>query len=324
MPQTLHFRQCGQLSQLSQPEKIMAFLQSAPFWADNGDNNRSLHFQTLLNEARQWLLLERNQQWLWLSSVQELTFDSELFGQKMGVLAPIVHKAAWPEADALAQGVKFWRQLLAQAARDCYQFLMARVHSRDILAAQCLEAAGFRLLDVSVEWALDLGALPARREQAGYTLAPWREEDFSCLPQLASEAFCDLEAYADRFSLDPRLRPRSVYFYQTWMRNCLNGQQADQVLVLREREKCLGFIALRLPNQAAATGWVTLNALAPSARGQGLYSHLLLHGLHWLKENGAKLGRVRTKINQLAVINTWKGLGARQVWSDITLHWWNE
>jgi GNAT superfamily N-acetyltransferase len=323
MPPTFNFRLCGRLSQLSQPEKIMAFLRRAPFWSDNIDNNPA-YFQALLSEAGQWRLLERNRQWLWLSAVQELTFDSNLFRRKMGNLAPIVHKAAWPAKDALAQGAEFWRRVLLQAEKDCYQFLMARVNSRDVLAAQSLEAAGFRLLDVSVEWELDLAALPDRRARAGYTVAPWREEDLACLPQLAGEAFCDLDAYADRFSLDPHLRPHSVRFYQTWMRNCLNGQQADQVLVVRAEEKCLGFIALRLPNAAAANGWVALNALRPDARGRKLYSHLLLHGLHWLRENGAKLGRVRTKINQLAVINAWKGLGARQVWSDITLHWWNE
>ena len=206
-------------------------------------------------------------------------------------------------------------------------FLLARVPSRDILAAQVLEGAGFRLADASVEWMLDLDKLPESNDiPPGFDIRAWQGEEAGLLEDMAAEAMCDLDSWADRFAMDPGLRPTCPKLYRLWLANSLYGDQADQVLVLEKDGRAAGFITARLPRGGSGPekdcGWVVLNAITPDARGRGLYNELLLRALYWLNKNGARLARVRTKLSQQAVIRAWSRLGARQVHSDFTFHLW--
>lgn len=270
--------------------------------------------------ARLWAL-EQGGAWQWLAGFAPLVFDSEVFGRALGRLAPLRHRAAWPQEPALAQGRALLAHLAEEACAQGLDCLMARVDGRDLLAAQALEAAGGRLLDVSVEYALDLAGLAAPPPPPpGLALRPWRPGEEQHLAELCAACFCDLAAYADRFALDPRLRTGCPELYRRWMFNSLAGEQADQVLVLAG-DDLAGFITLRLP-AGGGPGWVVLNALAADQRGQGLYNCLLAHGLAWLKDQGAVQARVRTKLSSRAVIRAWSRLGARQESSDLTFHLW--
>ncbi len=274
-------------------------------------------------EARIWVL-EEGDAWPWLAGYAPLAFDSEVFGLGVARLAPLLHADPWPGAGALGQGAALLAHLCGRARSEGIDCLMSRVDSRDVLAAQDLEAAGASLVDVSVEWALDLeGLAPVPEPPEGLSLRPWQEEDHEPLAQLCAASFCDLEAYADRFALDPRLRPGCPELYRRWMANSLAGEQADQVLVLAGGGGggLAGFITLRLAHEDGPA-WVVLNAVAEDRRGQGLYNCLLTHGLAWLKEQGAPEARVRTKLSQQAVIRAWSKLGAAQDGSDLTFHLW--
>ena len=317
-----------QLPGLANEPLALTFLQAAPFWADHWPRNQELYQSWLARNQDWWLLSDETGAWQWLSALHKLEFDSQIFGATMGWLNPLIHGAAWPGAVELAQGRDFVRQMQALAQQKGLEFLMARVGSRDILAGQCLEAAGFCLMDNSVEWLLDLTGLPPLTLRPGLEATPWQDRDRAALLDLASRAFSYLPAYADRFTLDPRLRHGSGRLYAAWLDNSLKGQQADEVLVLRRAGQVLGFISLRLPSgpkglPGADCAWVALNALDEPARGQGLYNYMLLHGLHWLKQQGAPQARIRTKVSQNAVINAWSRLGARQVWADMSFHWWH-
>jgi GNAT superfamily N-acetyltransferase len=271
-------------------------------------------------EARLWAL-EEGGVWPWLAGYAPLAFDSQVFGHNIARLAPLLHSETWPQAEALSQGAALLTHLAGQARSEGVACLMARVDSRDMLAAQALEAAGASLADLSVEWALDLGGLaPPPAPPDGLSLRPWQAEDREALAEMCAASFCDLEAYADRFALDPRLRPGCPELYRRWMQNSLAGEQADQILVLAG-EQLAGFITLRLPG-ADGSAWVVLNAVAKDLRGRGLYNCLLAHGLAWLKEQGAGQARVRTKLSQRAVIKAWSKLGAAQAGSDMTFHLW--
>ncbi len=318
--------QISQLTSLASRREALAFLQNAPFWADNWPRHHTV-YDNLLASQKDWWLAEHEGQWQWLAALTPLAFDSRLFGQSMAWLHPLVHKAAWPQAGVLAGGRAFIEHLQQAAHNQGFNFLMARLNSRDLLGANCLEAAGFKLMDVSVEWMLTQAQRPSPPARPGLSIAPWQEEERAALLVLAGRAFSNLEAYGDRFTLDPKLRPFSGKLYETWLVNSLNGEQADQVLVLRQEGRVVGFISLRLPTGGNGPdgdcGWVVLNAVDEAKRGQGLYSYMLGHALNWLFAKGARAARIRTKVNQAAVINAWSALGARQVWADMSFHWWS-
>ncbi|MCB2225313.1 MAG: GNAT family N-acetyltransferase [Desulfarculaceae bacterium] len=266
------------------------------------------------------LALEENGAWTWLAAWRELAFDSEVFGLPLGQ-AGLLHAEAWPRDEARAQGAQLIGRLLREARNEGLAGLSCRVGDDDFLAAQALETAGGILADVSVAWEASLAGLAAPPAlPGGLVLRPWQEADRAGLKALAASAFCDREAYADRFALDPRLSPGCPELYARWMANSLGGEQADQVLVL-VGDDLAGFITLKRPGDDGA-GWVVLNAVAPEKRGQGLYNLLLAHGLAWLAQEGASVARVRTKTSQRAVIRAWSRLGARPLAGDLTFHLW--
>ncbi|MEW5913023.1 MAG: GNAT family N-acetyltransferase [Thermodesulfobacteriota bacterium] len=270
--------------------------------------------------ARLWAL-EQGGQWHWLAGWSPLAFDSRVFGLALGRLAPLLHRAPWPAAEALAQGRTLLASLAAQAREEGQACLVARLDSRDLLTGQALEAVGGRLVDVGVEWELALAGLPAAAVPAGLELRAWQAGEEEALAELCAASFCDLGAYADRFAMDHRLRGGCPEMYRRWMANSLTGQQADQVLVLAKGKGPVGFITLRR-SRAGAPGWVVLNAVHPAWRGHGLYNCLLAAGLTWLAEEGAAWARVRTKVSQQAVIRAWSRLGASQVGAELTFHLW--
>jgi len=280
----------------------------------------------LAPKAPLWAVLEA-EGWQWMAGLERLEFDSNLFGWPMARIRPLAHRLPWPDPLSLSRGRQLLQALVKKADEEKIAFLSARVPARDFTAAQALEACGFYLADLSVEWMVDIKKLPAKRAlPAQMTVRTWRPEDKEALADLAAEAFCDLFAYADRFALDPRLRGQCGILYRRWMANSLSGDQADQVFVLEAENAPMGFITLKLPSTGrgprAHCGWVVLNAIHPHLRGQGLYRHLLVRGLSWLNKHGAQAVRVRTKISQQNVINAFAGLGGRQVSADLTLHLW--
>lgn len=273
-----------------------------------------------------WVILEA-EGWQWLAGLERLEFDSHLFGWPMARITPLAHRVPWPDPKSLSQGRQVLSALIKKADEEKIDFLSAKVPARDFSAAQALEATGFYLADLSVEWLVDIKELPPKRPMPPQmSVRTWRPEDKDALLDLASESFCDLFAYTHRFALDPRLRSQCGILYRRWTANSLSGDQADQVFVLEAENAPMGFITLKQPpggkGPQADCGWVVLNAIHPSLRGQGLYHHLLIRGLNWLSKHGAQKTRVRTKISQTNVINAFSGLGGRQVSADLTFHLW--
>lgn len=301
-----------------------AFVADAwPGWAHAEAVKQTL--ASLPDKGHGWALLEEGG-WQWMALCAPLNFDSKLFGREMTLLWPLVHREAWPEADALTQGKLFLAQVIENEAEAGTQCLVARTPGRDFLAAQALESAGFRLMDVSVEWLAPLDQLPKHGGlPGGMSIRTWRPGDEDALASLTAKSMCDLDAYADRFAMDPRLRFNCGEMYRRWVANSLSGDQADQVLALTQDDEPAGLITLKLPQgkgPEAGCGWVVINAISAEYRGKGLYNELLLRGLEWLLKHGAKKARVRTKLSQQAVIRAWARLGGRQVYSDCTFHLW--
>ena len=151
------------------------------------------------------VLADRN--WSWLAAWHPLAFDSEVFGLSLGQVSTLLHRDPWPEPSSLVRGAAFMGRLAEDARGAGLAGIFARASEKDFLAAQSLEAAGAKLVDASVVWQAELAeGLEAPTPPRGFVVRPSTEDDAPALEALAAGAFCDLEAYADRFALDPRLR----------------------------------------------------------------------------------------------------------------------
>jgi GNAT superfamily N-acetyltransferase len=308
-------------------ELLVAYAFGTDAWPERSAEEAADHALAALDPKAAVSALLDGGGWQWMAAWAPLEFDTALFGRALARLHPLVHRRGWPELEALSQGRRLLEETARQAREAGMECLTARVPGRDFLAAQALEQTGFLLQDVSVEWMLSLREPPkADPLPAGLELRPWRRGDENALTELAAKSFCDLDAYADRFAMDPRLRPGCGEMYRRWTANALSGDQADQVLVLTENEEPAGFIALRLPpggkGPGADCGWVVMNAIAPRLRGGGLYRRLLAAGLKWFERRGVARVRVRTKLSQQAVISSWRRFGGRQVYADLTFNLW--
>lgn len=312
-------------AQLVAAPQARALLAAWPFGREAlGDPAPDLALAHLA-EAAGGAAWEGGAAWTWLAAWEPLEFDSAIFGRALGRLNLLAHLASWPGGEAPSQGRALLAAVLDQAWAAGREGLYLRLPARDLLAAQAAEAAGFRLMDVSVDWELDLGQTPpVPAPPAGLSLRPWQEADRPALLDLAGQSFCDLGSYGDRFAMDPRLRPGCPEMYRRWLANSLGGPQASQVLVLAAGTEVAGFITLKLGAEARDPAWVVLNAVTPARRGAGLYNLLLAQGLDWLARAGATRARVRTKVSQQAVIRAWSRLGARQTAAWLTFHVWRD
>ncbi|CAO0821213.1 dTDP-4-amino-4,6-dideoxy-D-galactose acyltransferase [Desulfarculales bacterium] len=313
-------------------QEVLAFLRECAFvgeaWPGWPAAQAAASLMAQASGQAQWWVGQGQGTWQWLMGCEPLEFDSQVFGRAMGRLAPLAHREAWPGLEAQEQGERLLGHVLDQVWHQGLEGLVVRVGSRDYSAARVLESTGFFLADLSVEWMLDLQGLPLARPAlpAGMQVRPWKPSDEAALKELAAQAFCDLESYADRFALDPVMQPGCTELYRHWMGNCFGGSQADMVLVLQAGGEPQGFITLKKALAGAGIqagcGWVNLNAITPGLRGRGLYNLLLRQGLDWLAAQGSRRARVRTKLSQGAVIRAWSRLGGRQVYSDMTFHLW--
>jgi GNAT superfamily N-acetyltransferase len=269
----------------------------------------------------------------WALGASELTWDSRVFGLGCGQLFPVITDL-WPgrttardEAEATEVGRRTVGRAVTWLKKRGVRFVSARIDGRDLISAHVLEAAGFRLMDVSTIHRLDLPAdLPPGRLPRGLRLRPAEPGDGRRLAGLAARSMTDVKYFQDRFTVDPVLAPGAFRMYQDWWRNSIRGERADEVWVLTEGARPIGFITLTGPDpiEAALTnhagGWVVLNGLAPAWRGRGLYRVLVLKALRRIQARGGQSARVKTKLTQHAVQRTWQTLGARLAASSLVFH----
>jgi RimJ/RimL family protein N-acetyltransferase len=269
----------------------------------------------------------------WALGASRLAWDSRVFGLSCGQVFPVINDLLpgrtdpRDEAEAVAMGRRTVGRAVTWLERQGVRFVSARIDGRDLISAHVLEAAGFRLMDVSTIHRLDLPAdLPPARLPQGLKLRPAEPADEGRLAGLAARAMTDVEYFQDRFSVDPVLAPNAARLYKTWWRNSVRGERADEVWVLSDGDRPVGFITLTGPDPAEAAltghagGWVVLNGLAPELRGRGLYRVMVIKALRRIQARGGQSARVKTKLTQHAVQRTWQTLGARLAASSLVFH----
>ena len=232
--------------------------------------------------------------------VDILTWDSDFFGRKMGVLTGTLSSPESVAGD------------LATAAREGFEYLVCRPPVEDAAAIRILEGAGFYLTDVGVTWSTDAAAYVQR--SPAVSKGAIRLATAADVPRLSAEAitlFRRSRFYSDPFfSVDEADR-----FHAAWLANSVSGQAADVVLLNPDA----GFVSCKLTRDGA--GVVALIGVWEGRRGRGDGRDLMTAAVAWFIERGVTTVRVKTQVKNLRAMNFYHRLGFDLHAMDMTMGW---
>jgi hypothetical protein len=198
------------------------------------------------------------------------------------------------------------------------QMLIARCAAEDLPAAQAMEAAGGRLMDVLVYWTRALDR-PLPEEAPPAFVRGLRPQDVSEVGRVAADAF---RGYFGHYHADPRLdRAKCDEAYVSWaIRSCTEPAAASKVLVAEQAGRVGGFLTLL--SRGADELEIVLNGVDPALQRHGLYRGLLLGALHEARAGGARHLVVSTQLINIGVQKSWARLGFELSRSYCTFHLW--
>jgi len=215
------------------------------------------------------------------------------------------------DADEVANLIRFCRE-------HEVVFLIVRCPVGNLRTIQKLEDEGLRLMDTLVYSSRALEDWSAEKSE-DVEVAALRPGEAGTIESIAREAFHN---YPGHYHADPRLDVASCdAVYVDWaMRSC-SGELADLVLLARIGGEPAGFMTFRRRDHE---GQAVIGGVVRTYNGRGVYRSLLVSGISWLKQEGAKLAILSTQITNTAVQRVWCRLGFRPSGAAYTLHGWFE
>jgi len=294
------------------------------------------HYLRRWQEAHASMLLsEETSQHLSGCILESLPWDTQLLGMKCGRLFPLSDPSVPRTVDD--------RMLIDRAVRamrdDGYRLIDCKIASTDLPLVRTFEDAGFRVVDMLVTMSIErelvqtiAARMQSRIELLGertlrvdgtVIVRPIEARDFDAMRALARDAFSDTAEIQDRFFLEPAIdHARARDLFEEWFSNAVQKQHRGEgeVLVAELNGQAVGFLTMNAPEPEHHYWQDSLNAIAPAARGKGVYRALLLGTLHVVAARSESL-LTRTQISTTRVINSWLHLGASLVESFFTLHY---
>jgi len=217
-------------------------------------------------------------------------------------------------------------QVTAETLHDTLRFcrdhrvrmLVARCAAEDLAAAQGIEAAGGRLMDVLVYWARRLDR-PGPDDEARVPVRAAAPADVDDVRRVAAEAF---RGYMGHYHADPRLdRETCDAVYASWAeRSCVDPAVASKVLVAEHGGRIAGFLTLL--ERGREEQEIILNGVEPASQRHGIYRSLVLAAMAHARADGAGLLTVSTQLVNVGVQKTWARLGFELSRSHFTFHVW--
>jgi dTDP-4-amino-4,6-dideoxy-D-galactose acyltransferase len=233
-----------------------------------------------------------------------LGVDTEIFGFPVAKILP--DKLTPEELEQIISSLKrenvrlaFW----ASDPNDEESQRAARLHH------------GF-LADKKLTFMMDLSQSPERSE-----VMDWDIEEY------ADERPCaDLENLAieigrnSRFGADPRIpEDKLIDMYMLWIRNSVNRQVADAVLVVRESGKIVGMSTVL---EKTAHGCIGLFAVDEALRGRNVGVSLARAAQEWARRKGLRFAQVVTQETNAAACRLYKKCGYRIEKVEYFYHFW--
>lgn len=137
----------------------------------------------------------------------------------------------------------------------------------------------------------------------------------SDLLNLAFEA-----GHVSRYKLDPNFKNDEFRkLYEAWIKNSLSGEIANEVFGYFEKEKCLGFITVKVKGDEASIGLLVID---PSAQGKGLASQLTKAAEAYAQSVGAHFLTVATQATNTNACRFYTKNGYQEYTEDLTYHVW--
>ncbi|MDD5557015.1 MAG: hypothetical protein PHN82_07180 [bacterium] len=175
-----------------------------------------------------------------LAAARPLSWDSSIFGVRMGHVPLFVHGEGASREDLAA----LRDALLDRCRADGYAHLNVRADADDFPLIHCLEAAGFFLTDTIVTYIF----IPRRQELGHgkylFKTRLYRPEDHDGVLRVAEEAY---RGFIGRYHADPRLpRERCDRLYRLWAERILDAGIAERIIVAERKGKVVGFLGYRL------------------------------------------------------------------------------
>lgn len=207
--------------------------------------------------------------------------------------------------------------LREDAVQSGADLVIARCDAADWTATHAIEDAGGRLMDTHLSYVQGVHEAPPP-EDGPVRVRAAGSEDVDAVGRLAQVAF---EDYSGHFHADPRLAERATDVYVDWARrSVLEPEVADRVLIAYDAaERPLGFSTLRF-GTGEAIG--VLDAVAPDARGRGVYTMLGRARIRAAREAGAERIVVRTHLTNLGARRGLARLGFLPLAQEHTFHLW--
>lgn len=222
--------------------------------------------------------------------IEELPWDTELFGRKIGRLTEV------PPEKSLGN-------ILENAKEQKYRYLTCRLSANKITDVRILEKEGFYLTDIGI-------LLERNMDDIERTSIPVREalvNDIAMLKEMVKGVFTDSRFYHDPFFK----KDEADRVFQAWIENSVKGF-ADKVFLIGNE----GFITCKVSGN---TGNIHLIGVSTSYRGKGIGTALVLHALSWFKEKGLKNVTVRTQAVNTNSIKFYTNHGFKIKAVDITM-----
>jgi GNAT superfamily N-acetyltransferase len=197
--------------------------------------------------------------------------------------------------------------------------LIARCPASDLRAVQAMEREGFLLMDTLVHYGRDLVDVPIPAENPLLQVRAFLPGEEDDVAKVAVQAF---RGYLGHYHADERLDRRQCdEVYTSWaLRSCLSRDVADEVLVASLGESIAGFLTMNMASPEEGHG--ILFAVAPSFRGRGVSSALMIAGLRWCLEKGAARMTIPTQVNNVPSQKVWCRLGFEPGFAQYTFHKW--
>ncbi len=232
----------------------------------------------------------------------DLDWDSEFFGFKV---VRITHR----EVTAVQVDITL-RRLKGQGVRLAYWPLASPLQPTDV------ERHGGRLVDRKTTFRLELNDTADREDSTDSLVEPYSE--FMSMHQLEDLAV-QSGAYS-RFASDPQVpRGKCEQLYRMWIRQSVLRENANEVLVIRQKGSLLGVVTLGEKN---GHGNIGLLAVDRSARGKGYGERLVGAAEGWFRRRNYSRAQVVTQGENVAACRLYKKCGYRIEQVDYFYHFW--
>lgn len=185
---------------------------------------------------------------------------------------------------------------------------------RDEIYRRAATSNGGRLINSRVVFDIELG-----KRHPPYSFEELNQPDKVQATILEKLALAS--GWSSRFALD-REFPDTLFekLYRTWLKNSLNRQIADAILILQDGGKINAMVTV---SATAGHGQIGLFSVDEAARGNGLGKKLLNDALDWFAANGCSTATVVTQGENMPAMALYQSCGFVVGTHNDVFHFWN-